>query len=323
MSKVKRKRTLVGQYLDKIFEAIEETQSEVDGASTPFFRGHGGARFELKPSIYRDENKKYLENEDRIYSDIMSLNPGDFSADRSMLDKLARMQHFGLPTRMLDMTSNPLIALYFACEGRIDEKDAPSHVVVASVADRSTKPFDSDTATCLANLTRLDTHQKEKVEQYIRTSSIIRVNTYAKIIKKKGDGRIQQEYAAAGAEKKCVDYFRKWDEVTSLVHFCREEKPYFRSCIKPKDLQKVLFVRSRMNNERLKMQSGAFFLFGLGEKVIPDGCTDDKTVYTTKVTIEYKDRKTLIKELRLLNIHKGTVFPHISSSADYIKEKFG
>lgn len=40
--------------------------------------------------------------------------PNEFLGNR--FDSLVKMQHFGMPTRLLDTTTNPLVALYFACE---------------------------------------------------------------------------------------------------------------------------------------------------------------------------------------------------------------
>jgi len=41
-----------------------------------------------------------------------------------MFDRLVRMQHFELPTRLLDATTNPLVALYFA-SAEYEENDEP------------------------------------------------------------------------------------------------------------------------------------------------------------------------------------------------------
>lgn len=42
--------------------------------------------------------------------------PKEFQGMNSILDKLVEMQHYNLPTRLLDVSSNALVALLFACQ---------------------------------------------------------------------------------------------------------------------------------------------------------------------------------------------------------------
>jgi hypothetical protein len=83
-----------------------------------WYRG-AGALFELLPSLYRHSSKTSVIDLARLESQLTTrfrqrsipLHSRSLADD---LEALFLMQHYGVPTRLLDWTENPFIGLYFA-----------------------------------------------------------------------------------------------------------------------------------------------------------------------------------------------------------------
>lgn len=197
-----------------------------------FYRGHSSrGKYKLEPSLFRTQ--ELIDSEHLLYRELLAANPSDFSSDASTFDKLVRMQHYSLPTRLLDITSNPLIALYFACKSN---QDKTGEVIVIKVSESDIKFFDSDTVSCIANLARLPKNDKKQIDFLLSKSD-----------------------------------FNNSLPISRLLHFIREEKSYFLDKINPDDLKKVICIRSKLSNSRIISQSGAFLLFGIEGKLVNSG----------------------------------------------------
>lgn len=63
--------------------------------------------------------------------EMMKSEPGAFEG-LDPFETLVFAQHYGVPTRLLDVAYNPLVALFFACESSFDTEDEPTNGAVFS-----------------------------------------------------------------------------------------------------------------------------------------------------------------------------------------------
>lgn len=105
----------VSEFIEQIAQLNEVEEKE--DTETFYYRGHADRTWGLLPSILRRSNEESsgVEKEHLLFRDMVAHIPQSFSECKSALDYLVQMQHYELPTRLLDVTMNPLVALYFAC----------------------------------------------------------------------------------------------------------------------------------------------------------------------------------------------------------------
>jgi hypothetical protein len=246
-----------------------------------YYRGHSKSSFKLEPSIYR--NQGWIQNEAEMLKDLILRCPNDFSSGLSTLQSLVKMQHYGLPTRLLDITSNPLVALYFACETNEDNNE-DGEVIVFNYKVDQVKYFDSDTAAVVANLCR-------------RPLDFIIPN-----LNDKSD-------------------FNASEEIKLLLHDIRQDKPHFEPAILRTDFSRVVCVKPILDNPRIIRQEGAFLLFGCNGRKQQPANLETETI--SEIIIINRDKKIeLSRQLETLGISKATLFPEIEHVARHIKNTY-
>ncbi len=246
---------------------------------------------ELRPGLYRAPG--LLKKESWFMNEAIRLFPDEFSHDKTTFERLTRLQHYGFPTRLADITQNVFVATAFACMGKDPIRNPRMGFVrVYRVNEDRIKYSTGDTVTALSKLSML---AEDKID-------LKDLKGLAYEVKGERPGF----------------YWRKGDPISLRL---------------VEDIQKVWCVRPVINNSRINMQDGSFFLFGCGNRKKPLSATfSEDDFYQQKaatfgiaqigvIGISARAKAAFSQAKQFLGVDDQRIYPDLEQLAKTLKKE--
>lgn len=282
--------------VSSFIKAIKELRESADGTSTElYFRGQEVEFWDIEPSIFRND---MLSIEHKLMQIPLQKIPMEFKGFDSLFDVMTKYQHYGMCTQLLDLTTNPLVALYFACKIHGQEKyeteDDPVEQEPYGVVYYTNNYYPSQSVD-----------KEVKIVTALASYDLSKENTIGTVLDKlRMDNLINEETKARWLKKEYVGEFIKI-------------------------IQRNYMVVPTYTNERLQRQNGVFLLasmfsVNIGANVKDGVITKSKNNLRDEFASKYfyikgENKESILKELNLYNINEATLFPELEHQLNYIR----
>jgi hypothetical protein len=276
------------------------------------FRGHKSAEYSLKPTIERETEEKpvtWVTLESKILEEFqararMHLNSSDLPiGPDEKLGWLSLMQHYGVPTRLLDFTLSPYVALYFSLCNRTDlERRSPAEVwaidagALVEVAKKASREADREEAE----------HARKKAST---TASL-----------KTEGASLDPRFAATDGDLLLDETVSQSRIISNALSATGIRRAHFI------ERGFVTLAMPPIQNRRLSSQQGAFLFSGAESLSFHDSLfrmMDGKANWYKRFQIANDAKIEMDMERRLFerNIHHLSLFPDMEGLAGFIRQK--
>lgn len=263
------------------------------------FRGYN-KQDQLYPGIIRGDTS-FSDVEDELLEEFEKFGSHYFHA-RTPIDFISYGQHYGLPTRLLDFTYNPFIALSFALfskksSGRYNDP-ADRHYYYIRFCDLHDNIH-------LRSLPIVSGLQFGHIEtDSIATRSIGALKTFAQHMSLQSEDSWMQLFLQGLYE--------------SGYHDGMSREAYISSTRQKIETRKLCFVEPNQSNQRVIMQQG---LFMLPYTLIPSDHNDIIRKNTETIRIHKDLRTELLSYLDTLGYNTFRLMPDLSSVCTTVTQK--
>ncbi|PRP71738.1 hypothetical protein BUE93_04845 [Chromobacterium amazonense] len=295
-----------------------------------WFRGQSKYKYNLQPAIFRETPGEFF-SEGEMLKEFIRSQPEQSAHHKNTYDWLALMQHYGLPTRLLDWSSNLLVALYFCCEKDNEENGAIFAINPALLSeDVEAYTFIEPLIECEWENYGINSILESKFVREVTDGIKFRKHAFEIKINNK---TIQEFYRArleivgTSIEKNSEEPGFNIENFEIIEYETAESKIILARYDLIRFIGGVISFKPPHLNPRIRQQHGFFTLHGgkliSGRTFIkPPNIEEMLEENCVKIEVSGKDKIKIMAELKFSGIEEHTLFPEIEKQAKYIKNKF-